>query len=368
MLVVQALLTSPRRRMELSVFRVRVAPLLCPDSFRALRCVSTAWQVTVDQLVAVKGALGLRPEHSWTIADVRFAHANVRRVALSTALPACAGGELHDLQWGLATFLPREEEARRRLLDGDDFMLLRIGWRVTRQECMALLIREQVLSTGKALLSSCETGRLELAQFLAAMFGLTAEDARRLDNCALRMCCANGHLAVAQWLVSTFGLTAKDARWEDSDTLRMCCANGHLAVAQWLVSTFGLTAEDARSLDNYALRISCKNGHLAVAQWLVSTFGLTAADARWEDSDALRISCENGHLAVAQWLVSTFGLTAEDARCESSFAFRCSCENGRLGVAQWLAATFGFTARDAGPNFHRFPHDVARWLEGIIRA
>jgi hypothetical protein len=66
----------------------------------------------VDQLVAVKGALGLRPEDKWTIADVRFAHAHVRRVEPSTALLACAGGELEDLQWGLALFLLPEHGHR----------------------------------------------------------------------------------------------------------------------------------------------------------------------------------------------------------------------------------------------------------------
>jgi polyisoprenoid-binding protein YceI len=94
--------------MEPSVFRVRVGPLLPPNSIRALRCVSRAWQDTVDQLVAVKGALGLRPWRKWTPADVRFAHANVRTVGQETALAACAGGELRDLQWGLATFMPQD--------------------------------------------------------------------------------------------------------------------------------------------------------------------------------------------------------------------------------------------------------------------
>jgi hypothetical protein len=350
--------------MELSVFRVRVAPLLCPDSLRALRCVSMGWKATVDQLIAVKGALGLRPEDKWTIADVRFAHANVKRVEPSTALPACAAGELEDLQWGLATFLPRDEEDRRRLLcayNAGLMITLLIGRGVVRQECMALLIGEQVLSTRIALSSSCEMGRLELAQWLAATFGLTAKDARGdLNNCPLLDSCANGHLAVAQWLTATFGLTAEDARCWENYALRFSCANGHLAVAQWLTATFGLTAEDARCANNDTFRMSCANGHLAVAQWLTATFSLTAEDARWCSNHAFRFSCANGHLAVAQWLVDTFRLTAEDAPCLDNFALRFSCENGHLAVAQWLAAAFGLAARDAGPDIHC---DVARWLE-----
>jgi hypothetical protein len=303
--------------MELFLFRVRVAPLCPPDSLQALRCVSTAWQTTVDQLISVKGALGLRAKDKWTPADVRFAHAYVERVALSTALAACASGELQDLQWGLATFLPSGDQ---RLFGAQLLILwMIVGRRVTRQECMALLIREHGMPANLALSSSCEMGRLELAQWLAATFGL-------------------------------------DAR------------NRHLAVAQWLTTTFGLTAKDARSMNNSALRFSCENGHLAMAQWLVSTFGLTAADARCDGNFALRFSSMNGHLAVVQWLVSTFGLTTADARCEDNFAFQGSCDNGHLAVAQWLADTFGLTAKDAGPDYRSLPPEVVRWLEARHRS
>jgi hypothetical protein len=258
--------------MELFLFRVRVAPLCPPDSLQALRCVSTAWQTTVDQLISVKGALGLRAKDKWTPADVRFAHAYVERVALSTALAACASGELQDLQWGLATFLPSGDQ---RLFGAQLLILwMIVGRRVTRQECMALLIREHGMPANLALSSSCEMGRLELAQWLAATFGL---DAR--DSPAFHSSCANGHLAVAQWLTITFGLTAKDARSTNNSALRFSSINGHLAVVQWLVSTFGLTAADARCEDNFAFQGSCDNGHLAVAQWLADTFGLTAKDA-----------------------------------------------------------------------------------------
>ena len=43
---------------------------------------------------------------------------------------------------------------------------------------------------------------MPLARWLAATFGLGAEDARADDNYALCWACANGHLAVAQWLVA----------------------------------------------------------------------------------------------------------------------------------------------------------------------
>jgi hypothetical protein len=285
--------------MELSVFRVRVAPLLPPDSLRALRCVSCAWQDIVDQLVPVKGALGLRPGEKWTPADARFAHAYVKTVTgpveLSTALAACAGGDVQDLQWGLAAFLPRNTSPMLSALE-------RMSQRVVRQECLVLLMNEHGLSPRAAFVWSCQSGRLELAQWLVATFGLTAEDARR--SLVLHRSCANGHLAVAQWLVATFNLTAAE-NVRSSLALHFSCENGHLAVAQWLVATFG--ADDTRRSFDYlsTLLSSCSNGHLvAVVQWLVSTFGpLTPEVVR-----SLHLALvQRGRLGEAQWLVSTYG-------------------------------------------------------------
>jgi hypothetical protein len=50
--------------MEL-LFHMHIAPLLPPDTLRALRCVSRTWQALVDQLL-VKGAFGLRPPRKRT--------------------------------------------------------------------------------------------------------------------------------------------------------------------------------------------------------------------------------------------------------------------------------------------------------------
>jgi hypothetical protein len=410
--------------MELSVFRVRIAPLLDPDALRALRCVSRAWQEAVDQLVAVKGALGLRKrrQHNckWTPADVRFAHAYVEEVDKATALKACAGGELQDLQWALATF-PLGEEYKEVVIDMPELsikqtMRLRKGLtvvelseRVVRQECMALLIQEHGLSARDAFLRSCCNGHLEMAQWLTATFGLTAEDARSKDNEALRSACADSEedLEMAQWLTATFGLTAEDARSKDNEALRSTCPYGRLEVAKWLVATFGLTAEDARSKDNEALRHACLYGQLEAAKWLVATFGLTADDARSCDNDALRCACQRQHVEVAQWLTSTFGLTlkdgggdgdsllrtacedgdlemaqwlatfiltAVDVRRNDNLALRSACLNGHLALAQWLMATFGLTAQDARSGFNESLRsacdnghlDVVQWLVNTV--
>jgi hypothetical protein len=257
-------------------FRARIAPLLSPDSLRALRLVNRPWQCTVDQLVEVKGAFGLRRRDHRTIADIRYARAVGMRVDSDSAVLACAGGELEDLLWALTAFRPPRRSRSWRVN--------RLVARVSRIACLDLLLRSQD-------------------------FGVDAVE-------ALRGSCAGGQLAAAEWLARTFRLTAVDARSGDNHALRLSCANGHLAVAQWLSLTFQLTPDDARSLSNHALRFSCENGHLAVAQWLVGTFRLTADDASASNSHALRYSCQNGHLAVARWLCKTFGCAAEGAACQ----------------------------------------------------
>jgi hypothetical protein len=328
--------------MDANVFRTRVAPLLDPATLRALRCVDHTWQWIVDQLVEVKGAFGLRGKEKLTAADVRYKHAN-----LSTTpddwphfLCACAAGEVADLRWALKTFHAVNVRWHRY---GELAMD-----RVSRVECMEVLVRECFVDVRAAFRGSCENGHLAVAQWLVSAFNLTANDARAGRNRALRYSCMNGHLAVAQWLVSTFNLTADDAQALGNYPFVYTCMHGHMAVVQWLATLLNFTADNAREVVRYALGCSCENGHLAVAQWLASTFSLTAADVRADcNNHSLRWSCEKGRLAVAQWLVSTFNLTADDARANNNFALRGSCQNGHLAVAQWLVSTFNLTARDA---------------------
>ena len=73
---------------------------------------------------------------------------------------------------------------------------------------------------------------------------LTAENVRVGNNYAFRLECESGHLDVSQWLYKMFELTVDDARAEDNWALRCSCINGHLHVAQWLCETFGLTTDD----------------------------------------------------------------------------------------------------------------------------
>jgi hypothetical protein len=243
--------------MDADVFRTRVAPLLDPDTLRALRCVDHSWQWIVDQLVAVKGALGLRRWDKLTAADVRYKHANVASAPDDWPhfLWACVAGELTDLRWALKTFHAPDwlGEALKR---------------VSRAECMELLVRECGVDVDEAFRESCSGGHLGVAKWLASTFNLTADDARADDNYALRHICEDGHLAEAEWLVSTFNLTANDARADENYALRCSFLNRHLAVAQWLVATFSLTADDVRA-SSWLVR---REGNWA--KWLFESFGI----------------------------------------------------------------------------------------------
>jgi hypothetical protein len=341
--------------MDAAMFRTRIAPLLDPDTLRALRLANRSWQWVVDELILVKGALGLRKEDTLTMADVRYARAHgmvsSRPVDWASYLRVCAGGELADLRWALQTFgayVPRPQW----LLHRDTYCYATWPHRVSRVECMEVLVQECSLDPRAALLGSCLGGRLAVVQWLVATFQLEANaecscgiGTHGLFTHALWLTCDGGHLALAQWLVGAFNLTAEDVRSMDNHCFRWSCKRGHLAMAQWLVDTFNLTATDARARNSSALAESCEDGHLEVAQWLVATFCLTADDVRfyrpWSADDALRASCRNGHLAVAQWLVSTFSLTMKDPNY--SHDLRGTREKKHYATADWMVKTFGTT-------------------------
>ena len=216
--------------------------------------------------------------------------------------------------------------------------------------------------------AACLEGHLEVAQWLAAHFNLTAADARTHDNFALRHACAEGHLAIAQWLAAAFGLTAADARARDNWALRFACFGGHLAMAQWLVAAFGLTAADARAHDNEALYHACVAGHLATAQWLAEVFGLGAADVGGPKL-YLAAACASGYLDVARWLTGRFGLGPADALAGNNRALNHACAGGYLATAQWLVATFGLApGREAELVAAEYGHlKVVQWLRSLQR-
>jgi hypothetical protein len=215
--------------MDADVFRVRVAPLLGPDALRALRLLNRAWQWIVDQLVPVKGALGLRRKKNLTPADARYAHAHMT-IDQYDVLGVCAGGELEDLQWALGAL-------RIRIFPAPDERGFEILSRVARPECMELLIRDFGVDTGSAFFHSCWGGHLAVAQWLVDTFQLTADDARVGNNSLFRWSCRQGQLAMAQWLVATFDITGDDVRaalyWGCSYRVRPSPA-----IARWLASTF----------------------------------------------------------------------------------------------------------------------------------
>jgi hypothetical protein len=182
---------TSRREMDGSVFTHRIAPLLAPETLRALRLASRRWNWVVDELVVVKGAFGLRGRERMTVADVRFSHAVGFSVDSTTALLACAGGDLNDLTWALKVFL-----AAASLCPWEQ-----ICQRVVQVDCMDYLIRTHGLSSTTALRCSCISGHLELAQWTAAAFNITAGDltADAKDE-MLRLSQASGHSHITRWL------------------------------------------------------------------------------------------------------------------------------------------------------------------------
>ena len=164
-----------------------------------------------------------------------------------------------------------------------------------------------------ALHGACGGGHIELARWLHSELGLTAVDARSVDNCALGYACSGGHLEVAQWLHATFGLGAADARADGNYALRWACRNGHLEVVKWLHTTFNLNAEDARDVDCYALEWSFCHGHLDVMRYLHSSFGLNQQDFEcWRQPWLISYAWRDNHRDAVFWVCKTFNITPND--------------------------------------------------------
>ena len=87
------------------------------------------------------------------------------------------------------------------------------------------------------------------------------------------MACINGHVAVAQWLAAHFDLTREDACAGNNSALLWTCSKGNLATAQWLVDHFGLTAADVCADGNFALHAQA-NGHTHIIAWLRDKLGV----------------------------------------------------------------------------------------------
>lgn len=119
---------------------------------------------------------------------------------------------------------------------------------------------------------ACAGGKLRLAQYFWATIGVTAQEARSINNYALHRSCQHGHLHVARWLHVTFGLTPEDAKEDKNAAIRWACGDGQLEAAKWLCATFSLTQGDVTACNNYGLRTACNEGHLHIVQWLFATF------------------------------------------------------------------------------------------------
>ena len=203
---------------------------------------------------------------------------------------------------------------------------------------------------------ACEQGDLGFAQWLHIKFRLCQQDLYGYvggSGTAFSMCCSKGSLELAQWLVAVCGMTAEGARVHCDRPFRLACENGHLDVAQWLVTAFH--AADAASIAVYVsdwslncykmtLRTVCANGHLHVAQWLVCTIPGFFHMLKNDIDLAFYHACACGQLEFVQWLAEAFNVTAKTfKRLIYLHPFLAACENGHLKVLQWLAEAFQLT-------------------------
>ena len=69
--------------------------------------------------------------------------------------------------------------------------------------------------------------------------------------------------------------TIEDARALENYALRFATKNGHVDCLKYLSEGFGLTEEDARAMNNSALKIAARNGYLDCLTYLREGFGLT---------------------------------------------------------------------------------------------
>ena len=180
------------------------------------------------------------------------------------------------------------------------------------------------------------TGNLQLIQMLQKIFNITTDDARDMNNYALRLVCRCGNLSILKYLYTTFYLTVDDARSYNNYALRYACENGHIEVIKCLYTMYKLTTDDARYTDNITLRLASANGYLPIVKYLRTAFNLTTDDARAKNNSSLCLASANGHLEVVKYLHSAFSLTIDDARANDNSSLRFASQNGHLSVIKYL--------------------------------
>eukprot|EP00727_Mastigamoeba_balamuthi_P014229 m51a1_g9429 hypothetical protein (1003) ;mRNA; r:398003-401170 len=206
---------------------------------------------------------------------------------------------------------------------------------------------------GPGLAIACIHGNTEVIDVLSRPPYLQrTEEARGINNLALRSACSGGHVSVLQALArEPFLLGQEDARAMDCECLRVACSKGFVPVVRALAQPpFSLGPDDARASNNGALIRACENGNAEVLRVLSrEPFCLGQEDARSSFVQSLRSACYRGHREVVAVLSQPpYSLGQDDARVRGSYALLAACCGADAGVLELLAGpAFSLSHSDA---------------------
>jgi len=245
---------------------------------------------------------------------------------------------------------------------------------------------------------ACESGNLEVANWLWLRFMKNKEIHDDSLRFTFRETCLKGHLEVAKWLYQIANPEMEIdtiISAEDNWLFRRACGNGHLELAQWLYQI--KPTMDISAKNEFAFCEACWNGHLEVAQWLLikkpninisinnyevftnACWGGYLDIARWLNTikqpyqyfEGFSNACKNGHLEVAKWLYSV-NIEIDIKSRENEEPFREACRGGHLEVAKWLykmkpeidvSSLDEFAFREACRHGHL---EVVQWLQSLF--
>lgn len=186
----------------------------------------------------------------------------------------------------------------------------------------------------KILIEAARDGQVKILQALHDTYGLSVEIIN--DNYwlfkTLTVAARHGQVEVLRLLYEVYGLRTEDARGMDNEALKLASGHGQDEALRLLHNLYGLTTEDARAQDNYALKRAVKYGEVEVLKVLHQLYGLGLEDAR--QTQALKLALKYDQDSVIRVLFQVYGLTEEDA--QHADLLTEAANKGKLGLVREL--------------------------------